>query len=139
MRASHSTLIIYFFCLLISCVKETPDQEPDPQQADVQLTKGLLAYYPFNGNTSDESGNNNNGVLMNGSSLAYDEDGKPLSALNCNGSNQKIVVQNNGKIRFDTTMTVSFHVMPRAINRSNIIGMTENASGKGTGFVIGPA
>ena len=30
------------------------------------ITEGLIAYYPFNGNVNDESGNSNNGSLKNG-------------------------------------------------------------------------
>jgi hypothetical protein len=30
------------------------------------LTNGLVAYYPFNGNANDESGNGNNGSLLRG-------------------------------------------------------------------------
>jgi hypothetical protein len=133
-----------FLCLsfLLSCSKDTPETTPTPVPVipnNVNLAKGLVAYYPFNGNTNDESGNNNPGSLINGSSLIHDQIGRAQSALNVNGNGQKMLVQNNGKIKFDTAMTISFHVMPRAINRSNIIGMTENSSARGTSFVIGPA
>ena len=30
----------------------------------VDLESGLIAYYPFNGNTNDESGNQGDGMLM---------------------------------------------------------------------------
>jgi len=33
-------------------------------------TDGLLAYYPFNGNVNDESGNENNGTLLGGASVS---------------------------------------------------------------------
>ena len=38
------------------------------------LTNGLVAYYPFNGNANDESGNGNNGTV-NGATLASDRFG----------------------------------------------------------------
>jgi hypothetical protein len=138
MKLNWIALIIFCLPVLFSCEKVCPDPNPDTS-TNVQLTKGLVAYYPFNGNTNDESGNGNAGSLVNGSSLAHDENGRLQSALNVNGNGQKMIVSNNGKIHFDTAMTISFHVMPRTINRSNIIGMTENTTGKGTGFVIGPA
>jgi hypothetical protein len=132
----HIQTAFIFACLLFffSCKKDSSDPI-----SNVQLTKGLVAYFPFNGNTNDESGNGNNGSLINGTSLSYDENGRPQSALNLNGSGQKLLVNNNGKIKFDTTMTVSFNVMPRITGRSDLIGMTENTSGKGTSFVIGPS
>ena len=33
--------------------------------AQVNLKNGLVAYYPFNGNANDESGNGNNGIVYN--------------------------------------------------------------------------
>ena len=33
------------------------------------LKEGLVAYYPFNGNANDESGNGNNGALLNGATV----------------------------------------------------------------------
>lgn len=38
-------------------------------QAQSFLTNGLVAYYPFNGNANDATGNGNNGV-MHGMSAA---------------------------------------------------------------------
>ncbi len=38
------------------------------------LTNGLVAYYPFNGNANDESGNGNNGTV-NGATLTSDRNG----------------------------------------------------------------
>ena len=43
------------------------------QQINIVIpTEGLVAYYPFNGNANDESGNNNNGTLVNGPTLSTD-------------------------------------------------------------------
>ncbi|MEI8052370.1 MAG: LamG-like jellyroll fold domain-containing protein [Bacteroidota bacterium] len=39
------------------------------------LTNGLVGYWPFNGNANDESGNGNNGVILNGVSLTSDRYG----------------------------------------------------------------
>lgn len=137
MRLIQISFIISCLFIFFSCKKDPTDITTDT--SNVQLTKGLVAYYPFNGNTNDQSGNGNNGSLVNGSSLSYDENGRAQSALNLIGNGQKLLVQNNGKINFDTAMSVSFHVMPRTLGRANIIGMTEHSSGKGTSFVIGPA
>jgi len=48
-------------------------------QAQVNLDKGLVAYYPFNGNANDESENGNNGTV-NGATLTSDRFGIPNSA-----------------------------------------------------------
>lgn len=132
-------LTVFAILSLVFCACKKSNSDSNNTVPKIELTKGLVAYYPFNSNTNDESGNGNNGVLTNGSSLTFDENGKPLSALNCSGSGQKLVVQNNGKIKFDTAMTVSFNVMTRTINRSSIISMVDNTSGLGASFLIGPA
>jgi hypothetical protein len=45
------------------------------------LTNGLVAYYPFNGNANDASGNGNNGVVLAGASFVADRFGVAASAL----------------------------------------------------------
>ena len=49
------------------------------------LTNGLDAYYPFNGNANDESGNGNNGLILGGVKYAGDRFDKSISALSFNG------------------------------------------------------
>lgn len=48
------------------------------------LTNGLVAYYPFNGNAHDESGNGNNATTIL-ATLITDRNGKPNSAYFFNG------------------------------------------------------
>jgi hypothetical protein len=45
-----------------------------PALAD--LNQGLVAYYPFNGNANDQSGNGNHGIV-NGAALGADRNGNP--------------------------------------------------------------
>jgi hypothetical protein len=54
-------------------------------QAQSYLTNGLTAYYPFNGNANDASGNGNNGVV-NGATLTTDRFSAPDSAYRFDGS-----------------------------------------------------
>jgi len=53
------------------------------------LSNGLIAYYPFNGNVNDESGNGRNGAV-NSAVLASDRFGNPNSAYIFNGSSSFI-------------------------------------------------
>jgi hypothetical protein len=53
------------------------------------LQQGLVAYYPFNGNANDESGNGNNGTV-NGATLTADRFGNGTSAYLFNGQNSVI-------------------------------------------------
>ena len=137
MSKHHLFLLLLSALLIISCEKDCPEEVTTPP-ANVNLTNGLLAYYPFTGNTNDASGKNNNGTLV-GSSLTYDENGKANSALNCAGNNQKMVVPNNGSIVFDTALTISFNAMPRTATNPAYISMVENTTGKGPSFLIGTA
>jgi hypothetical protein len=53
------------------------------------LQNGLIAYYPFNGNANDESGNANNGTV-NGASLTTDRFGRANKDYRFNGTNNYI-------------------------------------------------
>ena len=53
---------------------------------DSWLTNGLVAYYPFNGNANDESGNGNNMQLIGGASLIEMGLGNGKKALQLDGT-----------------------------------------------------
>jgi hypothetical protein len=57
-------------------------------------TQGLVAYYPFNGNANDESGNGNQGTVY-GASLTPDKDGQTNSAYSFDGVNDYIHIPYN--------------------------------------------
>jgi hypothetical protein len=50
-------------------------------------TEGLIAYYPFNGNANDESGNGNNGTI-NGATLTSDRFSSPNKAYDFVGNDE---------------------------------------------------
>jgi hypothetical protein len=60
----------------------------------------LVAYYPFNGNADDQSGNNHNGVVT-GATLARDRFGNPNSAYRFNGRDF-ITVAHDAGLSFGT-------------------------------------
>lgn len=53
--------------------------------ADTSIWDGLVAYYPFNGNANDESGNGNHGTVE-GATLTTDRFGSPSSAYSFDAS-----------------------------------------------------
>ncbi len=53
------------------------------------INRGLVAYYPFNGNADDESGYENHGTV-NGATLTNDRFGNPNSAYDFDGANDEI-------------------------------------------------
>lgn len=80
--------------------------------AQVNLTSGLVAYYPFNGNANDASGNNNNGTPSGSAALITDQWGNPSSAYNFNGTNGagQITIPNSPTLQFTTSASFAFWV-----------------------------
>jgi hypothetical protein len=56
-------------------------------------TNGLVGWWPFNGNASDESGNNNNGTV-NGATLTSDRFGNANKAYSFDGSHYILIANN---------------------------------------------
>ena len=79
--------------------------------AQVNLKQGLQAYYPFNGNANDASGNNNNPVFNN-ATITSDRFGNPNSAYHFDGSYQYIRIRNNPSLNFNNQITLSVWVRP---------------------------
>jgi uncharacterized protein (TIGR02145 family) len=57
-------------------------------------SNGLIAYYPFNGNANDESGNGNNGTII-GATLSNNRFGEVNKAFHFDGGNQYITIPNS--------------------------------------------
>ena len=74
-------------------------------------TNGLVAWYPFNGNANDESGNVNNGIVYN-SNLTSDRYNNTNSAYIFNGSNSRIMINQSSSLNTSTWagISVSFWV-----------------------------
>ena len=88
MRKIFLTLSFIFFVIPIVISQDLPSYIP---------TDGLVAYYPFNGNANDQSGNGNHGTV-NGASLTSDRNGVENSSYLFDNSNISIENQfyNNG-------------------------------------------
>jgi hypothetical protein len=70
------------------------------------LTNGLVAYYPFNGNANDESGNGNNGTV-NGATLAADRFGDTNKAYSFNGTSDFITIPHSASLALQNNITIS--------------------------------
>jgi len=86
------------------------------QVGDIEYPKdGLVAYYPFNGNANDASGNGNNGILCgnNVPELTTDRFGNPNSAYEFGGyyNFNYIKVPNSETLKFDKQFTISFWIL----------------------------
>jgi hypothetical protein len=69
------------------------------------LPNGLVAWYPFNGNANDVSGNNLNGSVTN-ATLTADRFGNNNSAYTFDGTSSYIRVEDNNLLDFSTAFTL---------------------------------
>ncbi len=83
------------------------------------LYDGLVAYYPFNGNAKDASGNGNNGIV-NGATLTEDKFENVGSAYSFDGIDDYIKI-NNFEIDSDKDFTFSLWVTPKNLNKTAIL------------------
>ena len=67
---------------------------------------GLVAYYPFNGNANDESGNGYNGIV-NGATLSTDRFGNANNAYDYDGISNSISINDNPLLRFNNSFSIS--------------------------------
>src|SRR5688500_15819882 len=65
--------------------------------AQVDLTNGLVAYYPFNGNANDESGNGNN-PIFNNATLTIGRTGLLNTAYYFNGIDNYMQISSNSSL-----------------------------------------
>ena len=70
--------------------------------AQVNLDSGLVAYYPFNGNANDESGNSNNGIV-GGAVLTSDRFGVDSAAYEFDGTSSYITIPSSATLESPTT------------------------------------
>lgn len=125
---------LFLFTLAIACKKSNSST---PSASDVNLKKGLLAYFPFDGNMADSSGNGNATTAVGGATLTYDEHGYANSAFGGTGNGERILVTNNGSIKFDTAFTVSYNFMVRSLSKQAFLSMVINTTGIAPSFITG--
>ncbi|TGO02758.1 hypothetical protein PN36_19635 [Candidatus Thiomargarita nelsonii] len=73
--------------------------------AMADLSDGLVAYYPFDGNVLDESGNGNHG-RVNGATLTTDRFGKTDNAYSFDGSDDCILVNDSTTLNISSSISL---------------------------------
>ena len=99
--------------------------------SQLNLQDGLKAYYPFNSNTNDESGNGNHGI-NNGATPTYDRFGNENSAYLFNGSSSYINCGDPADNSFDLTgdFTISCWIQLNLDNQTwNVVASKDEGSG----------
>ena len=86
----------------------------------IDITNGLVGYWPFNGNADDESKMGNNGIVY-GAMLTTDRFGNANSAYSFNGFSY-IEIPNSSGLSFKTNpFTISLWFKTSAINTGDIL------------------
>jgi hypothetical protein len=104
---SRIIILLLWSTLIIACRKfvwDNPNDGINQDKEPASLKDGLLAYYPFNANANDESGNGNNGSV-NGATLVTDRFNKINSAYTFDGIDDWIAI--NGSSSFNSQNILS--------------------------------
>ena len=93
-------------------------------EAQVNIANGLLAYYPYNGNANDASGNGYNGTVGTGVTLSTDRFGIQNKAYNF--QNDAIVVSNIF-YDLDSNFTITAWFNTSATNSNRLFLLSDNS------------
>lgn len=93
------------------------------------MNQGLIAYYPFNGNASDTSGNDHN-TTVHGTILSADRHGSSNKAYSFDGTDDYMLVKDSTTLR-PKYITISNWVYPAAYGIMMILGKTTYANAQG--------
>src|SRR5690606_24338055 len=80
-----------------------------PQGDSIDLSGGLVAYYPFNGDALDHSGNDFHAEVFN-ATLDFDRKGFPNSAYAFDGQNDYLRVPHHPVLNFSNNFSISVWV-----------------------------
>lgn len=101
-KQNNYTKLLFLFLLLFGGIRTA--------EAQVNLTNGLVAYYPFNGDFTDASGNNNNGNATGSAAMATDQWGNANSACVFGGTGNpgRVSIPSSPSLQFSSTATFAF-------------------------------
>lgn len=85
-----------------------------------QLQQGLIAYYPFNGNAADESGNGYD-LSVQGAAMTSNRFGQSQRAYSFNGASDYMVIPQITKADSLRNFTISVWVNPESIDHNSIL------------------
>jgi gliding motility-associated-like protein len=117
--------LLFFTCFLFA-----------KSYSQVNLNAGLVAYYPFNGNANDASGNGLNGTPTNGAQLTTDKFGTANSAYQFDGVDDVILVKDNGQLSLPT-FTLAYYFMTTSTAHQICLGKINYIDGNGATYNSG--
>ncbi|NWF90618.1 MAG: T9SS type A sorting domain-containing protein [Ignavibacteriaceae bacterium] len=104
----------YYVTCVVSDEKDGKDSSGislEVRDLSIIQTGNLVAFYPFNGNAVDASGNENNGTI-NGCSFTFDRFGINNSALLFNGLTNNVRISNSDNLNFTNSISINFWIKP---------------------------
>ena len=137
-RATYVVGVVFIFICFIVGKKMAGGKSEELPKGDnngsaaiipASLKEGLVAYYPFNGNAEDESGNGHNGKL-NGVTLTIDRHGDSNKAYSFDGMDDEILVDHKPELNA-FPITISLWVKISEKHYSMILGKTYDGSSNG--------
>jgi hypothetical protein len=130
MKTVTLKFLVLFLFLINSCNKSNSPN-------NVNLTQGLLAYYPFNGNANDQSGNKLNGIIQGGVVFSADKAGKPNSAVTFDGVSGYILVPDSNGLLATDAVSISFLTnLSDVANRGALINRVNFNSSAGLSYGV---
>ena len=92
------------------------------------LNEGLVAYYPFNGDANDESGNENNGTV-NGATLTTDRFGNENSAYSFDGFDDFVEILHSSDLEFTDKISfgIWYKLSENSPSHTTLLSKTENS------------
>jgi hypothetical protein len=99
------------------------------------LQNGLVAYYPFNGNANDESGNGNNSIINN-AVLTRDRFGNENAAYSFSGQSTRIIIPNDSTLNFNDDFSIDFWMKTNS-TKNDLCVLHKNVYGIWTGYQFG--
>jgi hypothetical protein len=93
------------------------------------VKKGLVGYWPFNGNANDESVNNNHGSVT-GATLTKDRFGISNSAYKFDGNADYIDCGDSANLRISTNTTNFWFIYSDTTKTQNFVNITNSESGE---------
>ena len=118
MKKLFLTLILVLFVIPFGMSQELPSYVP---------TNGLVAYYPFNGNANDVSGNGYHGTV-NGATLTPDRNDVQNSSYGFDGLDDYISINsNNNQLDFFGNCCITISAWIKLDNNDNQYGILTNS------------
>lgn len=100
-------ILLLTFSIGISCSTPSSSQPQQGGNVSEKLKDGLVAYYSFEGNANDLSGNNHNGTPTGKVTFESGKIGKALKLDQEGDTESYVMVKNSPKITFSKNFTIS--------------------------------